>query len=132
MSYTFLSARYGNEESTAVVALTEEAGAVALSEADTPEAWAALHGSGLAIEPYSAPPVPALTRIAKADLWRRLTDEEAELLDTALAAAPLRLRRIFEAAQYLDTGDPDHPALRAGIVGALGEQRADEVMAPTY
>lgn len=78
------------------------------------------------------PPPPVLTKVAKADLWRRLTEPEAETLDAALQAAPLRLRRIFEAAQYLDTADEDYPALRAGIVAALGETRADEVLAPTY
>lgn len=79
-------------------------------------------------------PIPPaiLTRTAKADVWRRLTDEEAEVLDAALLAAPLRLRRIFEAAQYLDTADADYPALRAGIVAALGETRANEVLTPTY
>lgn len=81
---------------------------------------------------FVAPPAPALTKIAKADLWRRLTELEAVTLDAALQAAPLRLRRIFEAAQYLDTADEDYPALRAGIVAALGETRADEVLAPTY
>lgn len=74
-----------------------------------------------------ASPNPS-TRIAKADVWRRLNDEEAEAVDAALQAAPLRLRRIFEAAQYLDTTDADYPALRAGIVAALGESRADEVL----
>lgn len=78
------------------------------------------------------PPAPVLTKVAKADLWRRLTEPEAVTLDAALQAAPLRLRRVFEAAQYLDTTDEDYPALRAGIVGALGEARANEVLAPTY
>ncbi|WP_336812228.1 hypothetical protein [Bosea sp. MMO-172] len=78
------------------------------------------------------PPAPGPTRLFKAELWRRLTEAEADALDAALAAAPTRLRRIFEAAQYLDTADPDYPALRAGIVAALGEARADEVLAPTH
>jgi len=51
-----------------------------------------------------------------------MTDQEAEEVDAALQAAPLRLRRIFEAAQFL----------RSGIAAALGESRADEVLAPTY
>ena len=77
-------------------------------------------------------PVAAPSRLAKADLWRRLSDEEAETLDVALQQAPIRLRRIFEAAQYLDTADDDYQALRAGIVAALGADSADEVLAPTY
>lgn len=84
------------------------------------------------VEPEE-PPEPALmTKTHKATIWRRLTDEEAEQLDAALSAAPLRLRRIFEAAQYLDTNDPDYPTLRAGVVAALGEERAAEVLAPDH
>lgn len=83
-------------------------------------------------EPETNEPAPApLTRLHKAVLWRRLTEAEADMLDAALAAHPsTRLRRIFEAAQYLDTGDADYPALRDGVVAALGETRAAEVLAP--
>ncbi len=88
--------------------------------------------AGETIAPYESGPAPNLTRISKADLWRRLTDEEAELLDAALQAAPVRLRRVFEAAQYMDVNDPDYAALRSGIVEALGAVRAEEVLRPTY
>lgn len=80
----------------------------------------------------SAPEPPIKTRLPKAELWRRLDEAEAELLDAALNAAPVQLRRIYEAATHLDTADPDYPKLRAGIVAALGEARADEVLEPTY
>lgn len=90
-------------------------------------------GDGLPFEPAPEAPEPVqLTRLHKAELWRRLTEAEADALDAALAAAPTRLRRIFEVAQYLDAGDPDYPSLRDGIVAALGEARADEVLAPTH
>ncbi len=78
------------------------------------------------------PTLVAHTRLPKAELWRRLTEEEADLLDAALTAAPLRLRRIYEAASYLDTTDDDYSVLRDGIVAALGEARTVEVLAPTY
>jgi hypothetical protein len=70
------------------------------------------------------------TKLSKAELWRRCTDEEAESLAFALSQAPFRLRLIFEAAQYLDTTDADYPALRAGVVAAVGEARADELLKP--
>jgi hypothetical protein len=96
-------------------------------------AQAAELGDALLFEPEPEPlPLPPTTRLAKADLWRRLTDAEAVTLDAALLAAPVRLRRIYEAASYLDATDPDFPELRAGIIAALGETRADEVLAPTY
>lgn len=88
--------------------------------------------TGLTIAPYVPPSAPTFTRIPKAEVWRRLTDEEAEAVDAALQAAPLRLRRVFEAAQFLDTADADYPALRAGVEAALGSTRANEVLAPTY
>ncbi|SEM68554.1 hypothetical protein SAMN04515666_11910 [Bosea lupini] len=88
--------------------------------------------TGLTIALYVPPSAPTFTRIPKAEVWRRLTDEEAEAVDAALQAAPLRLRRVFEAAQFLDTADADYPALRAGVEAALGATRANEVLAPTY
>lgn len=92
---------------------------------------AAEMGAALAFEPPPVAVAPILvTRLAKAEIWRRLTDAEADTLDGALAAAPTRLRRIFDAAQYIDAADADYPALRYGIVAALGEARAAEILAP--
>ncbi len=91
------------------------------------------------VEPVPPAPEPEepgepapLTKTHKATIWRRVSDEEAELLDAALLTAPLRLRRMFEAAQYLDIGAPDYPTLRSGVVAALGEERAAEVLAPDH
>ena len=39
MSYTIRSAHYANNENTAAVIITDEAGAVLVSEVDTPELW---------------------------------------------------------------------------------------------
>ena len=61
-----------------------------------------------------------------------LTEEEADMLDAALNAAPIRLRRIFDAAQYIDTQDADYEALRSGVEAALGFERAAEVLQPDH
>lgn len=53
--YTFLSANFANTDHTAIVAVTVEVGAVALSQADTPMQWAALAASGVAISPHIPP-----------------------------------------------------------------------------
>ncbi|MCV9940906.1 hypothetical protein OIU35_31535 [Boseaceae bacterium BT-24-1] len=128
----FLSAVYANEEHSAVVAQTDKNGAVLISEADRPALWSDLMASGVAIAAFERPPPPTLTRVSKADLWRRLTDEEAEMVDAKLAASPLRLRRIFQAAQFIDTTDPDYDALRAGVIAVVGKDRAAVVLEPTH
>jgi hypothetical protein len=64
MTYTFLSASFANAEKTAVVAMTAESGAVALSRCDTPADWRDLKASGVKIAPYveqSEPPQPSPT-----------------------------------------------------------------------
>lgn len=58
MTYTFLSARYADEENLSVVAETLEDGSVVLSEADRPEDWADMLLSGVSIAAYDPPPAP--------------------------------------------------------------------------
>lgn len=70
-------------------------------------------------------------RIAKADIWRRATEAEADAMDAALNAAPARLRRAYDAAQYIDSGDEWFDELQAGIAAAVGGKRAAELLAPT-
>lgn len=48
---------------------------------------------------------PVDYRISKDAIWRRASDEEAEQMEAALAAQPIRLRRIYEGATHLQTGD---------------------------
>jgi hypothetical protein len=98
----------------------------------TTEAREALFGKrfNFATGEFVDPPAAPKTVLSKATLWRRLTDAEADGLDLALAAAPVRLRRLFEASARLDTADPDYPALRDVVIAALGKKRADKVLAP--
>ena len=65
----------------------------------------------------------------KADLYRRVTDKEAEAIEVALAAAPVRQRRLFESAQFIDAADPDTVFLREALVGMFGKDRADVLLA---
>lgn len=83
------------------------------------------------VVPPPDPVIPTTYNISKADIYRRCTDEEVEALHAALSAAPIRLQGIFSGATMINTGDDYYPALRAGIVAALGETRADEVLAPS-
>lgn len=58
MSYQFISATYGDAGHASVVAITAEAGAVAISQADMPDAWADLLAAGIEIAAYTPPPPP--------------------------------------------------------------------------
>jgi hypothetical protein len=54
MTYTIINARYANEDNTAIVITTVEAGDVAISEKDTPELWSQV--ISLEIKPYGEIP----------------------------------------------------------------------------
>lgn len=81
-----------------------------------------LAGSGL------GEPVPAVITY-KADIYRRATDEEAEAIEVALAEAPVRQRRLFESAQFLDHTAPEFVTMHEAMVGMFGAGRADELLA---
>lgn len=77
--------------------------------------------------------VPILTKLHKGELWRRLTEQEAIDLRTALDNHPsIRIQEIFKAVDYLDTNDVDYPTLKAGVVAVLGNDRAEEVLTPDH
>ncbi|MCZ8098844.1 MAG: hypothetical protein O9972_13085 [Burkholderiales bacterium] len=120
----------GDEAGFSVV--TEEAGHMLFTSSSNPAAFEDLQrwiAAGNTVEPR--PTAESLfTRLSKAELWRRCTDAEAEALALALSQAPLRLQMVFQAAQFLDTNDPDYPAMREGVIAALGLVRANAVLKP--
>lgn len=78
MSYTILSARYANEDHTAAVIETKESGSVAISEVDTPQAWAEL--AGVEVSDYVAPEI-----------------KEAHGLAEQIIADPVELKKLKSA-----------------------------------
>ncbi len=80
----------------------------------------------------AVPSAPSFTRLYKSEVWRRATDAEAEQLDAALSAAPVRLRRLWADSTVLDTTSEDWPLLRDPVVQLLGAARAAELLAPTF
>jgi hypothetical protein len=60
VTYTVKSAAYANAERTAAIVVTKEVGAIAASERDTPELWAAMLQKG-AVAEYTAPAAPLRT-----------------------------------------------------------------------
>lgn len=78
MTYTILSAQWGNEDKSAVVAITREVAAVALSAVDTPEEWAAFQKwaqSNL----VSALPVPVVVTLTPEQKLAKIGLTPAEL-----------------------------------------------------
>ena len=75
---------------------------------------------------------------SKADIWRRATDEEAEVIDALLrdppsdlGMSPVKLRRLWEDATSIDHTDPLFETIRAIAVQHFGEERADALLKPS-
>lgn len=81
------------------------------------------------ITPFPADKGTVLTY--KREMWARMTDEEAEILDADLAKQPVRIRRQFEDAQYIDHSDPLFAMMYGAIEGHFGKERADAILAPS-
>lgn len=67
----------------------------------------------------------------KADIWRRMTSEEATMIYADLQDADVRLRATFEAAQFIDHSDDLFPTLLGAITARLGAARAAVILAPS-
>lgn len=82
--------------------------------------------------PADPPPsLPGLTRVYKADIWRRATDVEAEQIDAMLNALPVRLRRLWADAAFLDKTDELFSMIQTAATAAFGENRAAELLSFT-
>ncbi|NNH56899.1 hypothetical protein HLI01_08770 [Rhizobium laguerreae] len=68
--------------------------------------------------------------IGKSTPWRRMSDEEVDDVDAALQGAPLKQRRIYEAASYISTKDELFGTLMALLSAVLSPSRAAELLAP--
>lgn len=136
MSYTITAAAYANAENTAARVETEEAGAVILTQEDTPDAWADLQASEIEIAPFAPPPAPVPAVISDRQFAQQLailgaiTEAEAlawaargdlpAALDTAIAGLPepdrFAARMLLAAAT---TYERQHP-LVADLGDAMG------------
>ncbi|NZD50550.1 hypothetical protein [Rhizobium leguminosarum] len=76
------------------------------------------------------PPISAVYTIGKSTPWRRMSDEEVADVDAAMQTAPLKQRRIYEAASYISTEDELFSTLKAVLSTVLSPSRADELLAP--
>lgn len=77
------------------------------------------------------PPLPPYT-LPVSVFWTRMTDDEAEGFDGAMASAsPLRLRRAFNSATSIISETELFLFVRTVLVGGVPATRADEIMAPS-
>lgn len=103
-----------------------------IASEDAQIGWAYVDGKFVAPPPVEQPePEPiVLTKISKNLIWERATDAEAEQMDAALKAQPVRIRRIYDGATFISTEDELYGLLRAAMVQMFGEKRAAELLEP--
>ena len=75
---------------------------------------------------------------SKADIWRRATDAEAEVIDALLrdppcdlGLSPVKLRSLWDDATSIDLTEPLFETIRASAVQHFGEERADALLKPS-
>ena len=80
----------------------------------------------------------AAKKTSKADIWRRATDAEAEVIDALLrdppsdlGMSPVKLRRLWDDATSIDHTDQLFETIRAIAVQHFGEERADALLKPS-
>jgi hypothetical protein len=83
MTHTIRTARWGNQDKSSAVVVTDECGAVAISEVDTPDEWTAF----LAWEKANAveEPLPPKQPLTRAQLVERKLGVSVEELKSMLA-----------------------------------------------
>jgi hypothetical protein len=70
--------------------------------------------------------------ISKTTPWRRMTSDEASIMDNVMGSTDAQLKHIYMAAQYLSSGDDLWETLRQLLASNLpgGDGRAQEILAP--
>lgn len=77
---------------------------------------------------YTPPVVPPVYTIHLEEMWRRMVDEEAEAFDAAIAASPVRLRRMFNLATSITSGTELYGFVEGKLTDLFGEVRSKELL----
>jgi hypothetical protein len=77
------------------------------------------------------PQVVSSAETWKSDFWLRASETEAVTLEQMLAAAPARMRGVFNGVQSLQHSSPLFASLYADISAALGDEVAARLLAPS-
>lgn len=93
--------------------------------------WRASDGS-LTIPPMPEPvqPDPVITILPAVTLWERLTEDEADQVNEAMATQPVRTQRIFTTANTFRSDHELWPLLEQMATELFGAERAGELLAP--
>ncbi|AVH41806.1 hypothetical protein [Agrobacterium tumefaciens] len=78
--------------------------------------------------PAQPPSIPILYRV---DLWSRLTEDEAEQVELAMASQSARVRNIFNSAASYRSDHELWSLLEETAVDLFGQDRAAEILAPS-
>lgn len=115
MSYTIQSAAYANPEHTAAIVQTREAGAVAISQRDAPDLWAAMLKKGGVTE-YAAPAAPPRKVLKSVIVARLITAGKIAQAVQAIQSAPDLFARWTAADKGdVNSDDPDTIAFLQAI-----------------
>ena len=79
----------------------------------------------------ASPAPPDMSFTYKTDIWRRMTDAEAETFTTALAAAPAKLRGLWNDCLTLERSAPEFATFQADMAARFGAARAAAILAPS-
>lgn len=75
-----------------------------------------------------APPPPPPPPVIVSDMFNRMTDNEAEALDTAMMGEALRIRRNWTTAQVIQPSDDIWSILLGHAITLFGGDRAHEIL----
>lgn len=79
-----------------------------------------------ALEVFQAPVVTY-----KGDVWRRVTVEQANQLDTEIQKLGVRERNLWSDSLHLDHSDPFFIMLREEMLSQWGQAETDRILAPS-
>lgn len=75
-------------------------------------------------------PGPQSYRIGKSTPWRRMTNEEAISIKSAMSLQTVKNQEIYNAASYISTDDELFETLKALLSAILSPERAEQLLAP--
>lgn len=73
-------------------------------------------------------PIPVVTVLPAVTLWERLTESEADQVNTAMGTQSFRTRKIFETANSFHSDHELWPLLVQMATSLFGEERAAELL----